>query len=137
MSWWSPSRKQLLGRLTVCSIFISTYFSRVMRKPDFCLCENQDADQLCSKCIADLRLCFRCSHSTIPLLLKSKISRFQLSTVTVHVGLCQTWSETPKTFFCVAAHFSLWLGVGTDLVPVLCTDLRDLRPDPHIFVVEI
>ena len=24
-----------------------------MRKPDFILCENKDADQLCSNCIAD------------------------------------------------------------------------------------
>ena len=24
-----------------------------MRKPDFCLCENKDIDQLCSDCTAD------------------------------------------------------------------------------------
>ena len=45
-----------------------------MRKHDFCLCENKDADQLRSNCEADQRLCFRYSDSTIPLLLKSKIS---------------------------------------------------------------
>ena len=27
--------------------------SRVIRKPDFCLCENKEADQLCSNCTAD------------------------------------------------------------------------------------
>ena len=29
--------------------------SLVMRKPDFCLCENKDADKLRSDCEADLR----------------------------------------------------------------------------------
>ena len=47
-----------------------------MSKLDFGLCENKDADQLCSNCTADQRLCFHCSDSTISLLLKSKISRF-------------------------------------------------------------
>ena len=52
------------------------YLSHVMRKPDFCLCENKDADQLCSNCKARQHLCFRYSDSTIPFLLKSKISIF-------------------------------------------------------------
>ena len=39
-----------------------------MRKPAFCICENKDADQLCSACAADQRLCFRYKDSTIPLL---------------------------------------------------------------------
>ena len=39
--------------------------SHLMRKPTICLGENKDAGQ---------RLCFRYSDSTIPLLLKSKIS---------------------------------------------------------------
>ena len=42
--------------------------SRVMRKPDFGLCENKGADQLHSNCEADQRLCFRYTDSTIPLL---------------------------------------------------------------------
>ena len=48
--------------------------SRVMRKPDFCICENKDADQLHGNREADLRLCFHYIYSTIPLLSKSKIS---------------------------------------------------------------
>ena len=48
--------------------------SLVMKKPDFCLCENKDADQLHSNCEADQRLCFRYLDSTIPLLSKSEIS---------------------------------------------------------------
>ena len=34
-----------------------------MRKQDFCLCENKVADQLCSNCTVDQRLCFRYSNS--------------------------------------------------------------------------
>ena len=37
-----------------------------MRNPAFCICENKDA--------ADLRLCFRYTHSTIPLLPYSEIN---------------------------------------------------------------
>ena len=50
-------------------IVLATKLSRILRKPDFCLCENKGADQLCSNCTADQRLCFRYSDSTIPLLL--------------------------------------------------------------------
>ena len=53
-----------------------------MRKPDFCMCENKVADQLCSNinctgdhfCAADQSLCFHYKDSTIPPLLVSKIS---------------------------------------------------------------
>ena len=43
-----------------------------MRKPDFWICENKDADQLCGNREADQRLCFRYIDSTIPLLSKYK-----------------------------------------------------------------
>ena len=39
-----------------------------MRKPDFCICENKDADQLRGNREADQRLCFPNIDSTIPLL---------------------------------------------------------------------
>ena len=45
-----------------------------MRKPAFCICENEDADQLRGNREADQRLCFRCIESTIPLLSKYEIS---------------------------------------------------------------
>ena len=48
--------------------------SRDMRKQDFCICENKDADQLRGNREADQRLCFRNSDSTIPLLPKYEIS---------------------------------------------------------------
>ena len=50
------------------------YLSLIMRKPDFCICENKDADQLCGNREADQRLCFSYTDSTIPLLPKSEIS---------------------------------------------------------------
>ena len=47
--------------------------SRAVRKPDFCICKNKDADQLRGNREADQRLCFRYTDSTIPLLSKSEI----------------------------------------------------------------
>ena len=70
-----------------------------MRKPAFGIGENKDADQLRGNREADQRLCFRYTDSKIPLLPKSEISSFQLSSVAVQTGLCRTWSETPKTGF--------------------------------------
>ena len=52
------------------------YMNRHMGKLTICLGENKGADQLRSNCEADQRLCFRNSNSTVPLLLKSEISRF-------------------------------------------------------------
>ena len=73
--------------------------SLVMRKPAFCICENKDADQLRGNREADQRLCFYYTDSKIPLLHKSEISSLSPSSVTVQPGLCETWSETPKTGF--------------------------------------
>ena len=70
-----------------------------MVKPTKCLGENKGADQLRSNCEADQRLCFRYTDSTLSLLIKSEISSFYAASGTVHVGLCGTWSETPKTGF--------------------------------------
>ena len=41
----------------------------------------------------------RYMDSTLSLLIKSEISSFYAASGTVHVGLCQTWLETPKTGF--------------------------------------
>ena len=73
--------------------------SLVMRKPDFCICKNKDADQLRGNREADHRLSFGYMESTIPLLPKSKISSLWPSSVVVQPGLCLTWSETPNTGF--------------------------------------
>ena len=71
--------KELIGSidflscLNSCGIY-KRFMSRIMRKPNFCLCENKAADQLCSNCTAGQRLCFRYTDSAVPLLLKSEIS---------------------------------------------------------------
>ena len=70
-----------------------------MRKPAFCICENKDADQLRGNREADQRLCFRYIDSTIPLLPIYEILSLYPSCVVVQPGLCETWSETPKTGF--------------------------------------
>ena len=54
----------------------SKHLSRIVRKPDFCLCENKGADQLRGNREADQRLCFRYTDSICPLLLISEISSF-------------------------------------------------------------
>ena len=78
-----------------------------MGKPTICICENKGADQLRSNCKADQHLCFHYTDSTILLLLESEISIFQPASVTVQVGLCQTWSETPKSGFLASLMLSL------------------------------
>ena len=70
-----------------------------MRKPDFGICENKDADQVRGNREADQRLCFRYTDSTISLLPEYEISSLQPSFVAVQPGLCMTWSEPPKTGF--------------------------------------
>ena len=71
----------------------SLEMSRVMRKLDYSLCENNGADH----CTADQR--FRYMDSTIPLLPKSVISSFQSFSDSVKASLCRTWSEALKTGF--------------------------------------
>ena len=46
--------------------------SRNVRKPDFCICENKDTDQLSGNREADQRLCFCYMDNTIPPLPKNK-----------------------------------------------------------------
>ena len=78
-----------------------------MRKPTICIGENKAADQLCSNCTADQRLCFRYMDSTISLLLKSEILSFSPASVTVQASLFQTWSD-PKllVFSCTGSYYS-------------------------------
>ena len=71
-------------------------FSGVLRRPDFCICENKCVDQLCSNCTAEQRLCFRYTDGTIPIL-KSKLSIFWFSSVPGQAGFCRTLSNTPKS----------------------------------------
>ena len=50
------------------NMFVMYDMSLVLRKPDFCICENKAADQLCGSRTTDQRLCFRDMDSSIPLL---------------------------------------------------------------------
>ena len=61
-----------LNPLEMNGISYPYYLSRDMRKPDFCICENKDADQLSGYREADQCLCFRHLDSTIPLHSKSR-----------------------------------------------------------------
>ena len=72
VSEWTYKNYTILFSIDKLEIIMSSY----MRKPTFCICKNKDADQLCSNCTADQRLRFGFTYSTIPLLLKSKISSF-------------------------------------------------------------
>ena len=83
--------KQMLQRISV-----EYNMSSVMRYPAFCICENKETDQ---------HLCFHYIDRTIPLLHKSKISSLLAIFCGCTAGLCQTWSESPKTgIFHDAAH---------------------------------
>ena len=110
-----------------------------MGKPTICLGKNKDADQLCSNCTADHRLCFCYTDSTVPLLLKSDISSFWPASVIVQAGLCHTWSE-PKLLVLSRTgsfhihrlrgyrdkhvfhvHISITLGTGQEMTLTLIT----------------
>ena len=66
---------------------IERHKSHCMGKPTKCLGGNKGVDQLRGNREADQRLCFRYTDSTIPLLLKYKISSLYPSSVTVQAGL--------------------------------------------------
>ena len=68
----------------LCFIMKHLIMSHIMRKQDFCICENKCAYQLCNDCTADQHLCA---------LLIPKISRFYLSSVGLLASLCWTWSH--------------------------------------------
>ena len=76
-----------------------TDMSRLTGKATICICENKGPDQLRSNCEADQRLCFRYTHSTVPLLSKSKISSLKPSSVLIQPGLCLTCLETLSLVF--------------------------------------
>ena len=74
--------------------FHGHYLNHRMGKPTVCIGKNKGADQLCTNCEADQRLCFHYMDSTIHLVLEFKISTFWPFSLTVQTGLCPTWSET-------------------------------------------
>ena len=75
-----------------------------MRKPDYrnITYAKTDADQLCSNCTADQRLCFHYSDSMVLFIFKSVMSSILPFPETVQVNLRRTWSETMKKGFLVS-----------------------------------
>ena len=70
-----PTLTKYSDRQAHVYVCLSAYeMSRDGRKPDICICENKDADQLRGNREADQRLCLRQTDSEIPLLPKSEIS---------------------------------------------------------------
>ena len=78
---------------------VHSYMSCVMRKSNFCICENKDADQLCSNCTADQHLCFNHTDSTISPLFKSEISSFYTSSVTAQTVCVRPGWKPWRLFF--------------------------------------
>ena len=62
------------GDQEVIHVKLRNLIMSVISKPIICIGKNKGADQLCSNCEADQRLCFCYTDSTIPLLSKTKIS---------------------------------------------------------------
>ena len=60
---------------------------------------NKGADQPAHQGSLICAFIFCCTDSIIPLVCISEISSLYLASVAVHVGLCLTWSQTPKTGF--------------------------------------
>ena len=61
----------LLPCIYELTVNLMILMSRCTRKQTICVCENKDANQLCSNSTADQRLCFRCLF-----FFKSEISSF-------------------------------------------------------------
>ena len=93
-----------------------------MRKPDFCICENKDADQLRGSREADQRLCFRYTDSTIPLLPISETLKLAYVHVAVHSSLYLTWSFSPTPKFLI-------------MLTRPC-NVDPLTPGPHFYIVK-
>ena len=68
-----------------------------MRKTDFCICENKDADQL--RGYSAFVFATRIVQSLY--FLNPKFQASEPSSVAAQSGLCRTWSETPKTGFLI------------------------------------
>ena len=83
-----------------------------MRKPDFCICENKDADQLRGNREADQRLCFRYIDSAILLLTKSEIS-----SVSVQPGLCWTRWKPRRPVFSQRGSYNVPTQCRSDSLP--------------------
>ena len=79
--------------------------SRDVRKPDFCICENKDTDQLRGNREADQRLCFRHLDRSTPLLPKFENFKSLASFSNCAARFVSDLDGNPEDWFSdVAAH---------------------------------
>ena len=86
-------------------------FIVIMRKPDFCLCENKGADQLRSNCSADPCFCFLYTDIT----LSPPHSHTQIFKILAFFCDCTDWFVSdlvgnPKRLVRIAAYVLRTLG---------------------------
>ena len=63
---FSRAKAQInMYKLKAFALAVLHEMSRIVRKTDFCLCENKGADQLRGNREADLRLCFRIGKNPV------------------------------------------------------------------------
>ena len=90
------------------------YFSHVMRKPAFCICEKKGADQLRGNCTADQRLCFRYIDSALPLHPKFSASSHLLW---LYSPVCVDLVENPKDRFSRdMAHLRMYFKISLPML---------------------
>ena len=95
-------------------IMLFVYMGHPIKIPTICIIIRK---QRRGNCTVDQFLCLLYTDSAIPHLLKSQISSFQPSPMSVKVGLCQTWSETSKTVF---SHITALWYVFFRILPPKC-----------------
>ena len=79
--------------------------SRVLRKPDFCICETKGADQLCDCPAVDQSLCFPYIDTIMTLLPKSKFQASSRLLWPYRPVYINNLVRNPKNrFSCDAAH---------------------------------
>ena len=88
--------------------------------------KNKGADQLCSNCTADLRLCFRYTDSTISPLLIPKISRFYLSSL--HRLVCVGHVQKPKLLVSYCERVTVLCPLIVDWLPAGLAQFAECLP---------
>ena len=107
MSWiknFFPDACTLIAKPGFPTTHFLYHTSCVMRKPEFCLCENKGADQLCSNCTADQHLCFGYTDSISLFLLNPKYQVFS-HLLQLYRSVCVGPGLTPQRLFFLC-HFS-------------------------------
>ena len=93
-----------------------------MGKPTICLGENKGADQLCSNCEADQRLCFRYSDSQFLFYLNPKFqnSRLQATGLPDHVRIAIILKPGPSCSKLTTSLVNVSLKFQTLILQIHC-----------------